>query len=80
MEKEKIDNKSKSEELLSVIQKLQEQKGLIEHRLAIAKNTENFNKNGVEEIRAIKQKKNENIFGDYIHVNNVGIIHVNIQY
>lgn len=79
MEKEKIDNKSKSEELLSVIQKLQEQKSLIEHRLAITKNTENFNKKAAEEIKAFRQKKNENIFGDYLHVNNVGILHVNIK-
>jgi hypothetical protein len=76
MENEKNENKSKADELFSFIQKLQDQKNLIEHRLAIAKNTENFNMKKAEEIRAIKEKRNENIFGDYIHINNVGILHV----
>ena len=75
MEKEKTEDRSRSQNLLSIIEKLQEQKNLIEERLLIAKKAECFN----EKTRAnevLKVHKLRNQLGDYIHLKNIGVLHV----
>ena len=76
MEKEKYEDKSRSQNLLNIIEKLQSQKSLIEERLILAKKTEFFNeKTRVKEVLKSQQKLRNHI-GDYIHYKNIGILHV----
>lgn len=75
MEKENSEDKTRSQNLLNIIEKLQEQKNLIEERLNLAKKTEIFNKKP-NLIINIKKKNNFDILGDYIHLKNIGILHV----
>lgn len=75
MEKEKSEDRSRSQNLLGVIEKLQEQKNLIEERLVLAKKAESFN----EKFRAkevLISRKLRNRIGDYVHFPNVGVLHV----
>ena len=75
MELEKNEDKSRSQNLLNIIEKLQEQKNFIEERLILAKKAEFFNENSrVKEV--LKSKKLRNHMGDYIHYKNIGILHV----
>jgi hypothetical protein len=75
MEKEKSEDQSKSQNLLNIIEKLQEQKNLIEERLLLAKKTESFNeKTRAKEV--LKSRKLRSQLGDYIHLVNVGVLHV----
>lgn len=75
MEKEKNEDKSRSQNLLNIIESLQQQKMMMEERLIIAKKAEKFNeKNRVKEV--LVRKKLKNHVGDYIHYKNIGILHV----
>jgi len=75
MEKEKSEDQSRSQNLLNIIEKLQEQKNLIEERLLLVKKTESFNeKTRAKEV--LKSQKLRNKIGDYIHFNHVGVLHV----
>lgn len=75
MEKEKNEDKSRSQNLLNIIESLQAQKTFIEERLVLAKKAEIFNDNSrVKEV--LKCKKLRNHVGDYIHYKNIGILNV----
>lgn len=75
MEKEKKKDKKTSEQLMMMIKKLHDQKNVLAERLLMLKRSEFFSPSFID----IKNKDKSSYDWEFLHYENVGILHVLTQ-